>query len=382
MKRVLLVISAFILLLVPALSEAYIGLCCGKCGGNMPLNIVGGGVPETHEFRVKIQPSFMRMEGLRDGTDSVSGASLLGGMPASYMAVPAEMDMWMTNLALGYSFADDIFGGVMLMWHDKKMRMDFGSMMKMSTGVSGFTMESSGMGDTMLMGKYRLFTDDPLLPTRQSSLYFGLSVPTGSIDEKNSKHPSEALSRELLPYGMQLGSGTFDPTVGLLYQGSSSPVWWGANLLYTGRFYDNKRDYRLGDEVSLDIYALYQLRYDTVLELQFNAESRGSIRGEMDEVTSTGTGKSMMTASGFTTSLWDPDNYGGEKVILTTGIQWQPLPLHILNLQFGVPVYQNLNGTQLEEDYRVTLTWYVELPTKKSRRYGMTLKPEKSKLGF
>jgi len=27
---------------------AYIGLCCAHCGGNMPLNIMGGGIPETH----------------------------------------------------------------------------------------------------------------------------------------------------------------------------------------------------------------------------------------------------------------------------------------------------------------------------------------------
>ena len=32
---------------------AYIGLCCAHCGGNMPLNIPGGGIPETHEFRFK-----------------------------------------------------------------------------------------------------------------------------------------------------------------------------------------------------------------------------------------------------------------------------------------------------------------------------------------
>ncbi|MHC4138950.1 MAG: hypothetical protein ACYSR1_03700, partial [Planctomycetota bacterium] len=28
----------------------FLGLCCGKCGGNMPLNIPGGGTPEPHEF--------------------------------------------------------------------------------------------------------------------------------------------------------------------------------------------------------------------------------------------------------------------------------------------------------------------------------------------
>ncbi|NIR60538.1 MAG: hypothetical protein GWO02_14015, partial [Gammaproteobacteria bacterium] len=82
----------------------------------------------------------------------------------------------------------------------------------------------------MLMTKYRLFADDPLIPARQVSLPLGLSLPTGSIDERNEDHPVAARQDELQPYGMPLGSGTYDPVVGILYQGSRSPLWWGANL--------------------------------------------------------------------------------------------------------------------------------------------------------
>ncbi|MDQ7000787.1 MAG: hypothetical protein Q9M12_07910, partial [Mariprofundus sp.] len=66
------------ILLSPVNAHAYIGLCCAKCGGNMPMNILGGGIPETHEFRFKIQPMFMRMQGLRSGASNVDGNSLLG----------------------------------------------------------------------------------------------------------------------------------------------------------------------------------------------------------------------------------------------------------------------------------------------------------------
>ena len=379
MKRLYFLFAAILIVLLPALSEAYVGLCCGKCGGNMPLNILGGGVPETHEFRIKLQPMFMRMEGLQDGTRSVNKDSLLTGMPADYMAVPSVMDMYMANLAVGYSFTDDFFGGLMFMWTKKSMDMMSGNKMMMPD----FTMESDGLSDTMLMTKYRLFTDDPLIPKSQASFFFGLSIPTGSIDEKNTKHPDPLQQNDQLPYGMQLGSGTFDPTVGLLYQGSTSPWWWGANLLYTARLYDNKRNYRLGNELRLDLYTMYQLRHDTVLELQLNSTSQGSIEGEMDDVTDGLVGKSgMMTGTGFTTSLWDPDNYGGKKVLATIGLQWQPVPLHILNVQFAVPLYQDLNGPQLAEEYRVMFTWYIEIPTKKSRRYTGGEKPGKSRLGF
>jgi len=109
------------------------------------------------------------------------------------------MDMHMTNLAIGHSVTDTLFGAIMFMHKDNDMNMRFNSMMASATGQSGFTMKSSGIADTMLMGKYRLFTDDPLVPTRQASLLFGLSLPTGSIDERNGNHPLPCVRRNCCP---------------------------------------------------------------------------------------------------------------------------------------------------------------------------------------
>jgi hypothetical protein len=44
--------------------QLFLGLCCGKCGDNMPLNIPGAGTPEPHELRVKINLSWGKMVGL------------------------------------------------------------------------------------------------------------------------------------------------------------------------------------------------------------------------------------------------------------------------------------------------------------------------------
>jgi hypothetical protein len=271
----------------------------------------------------------------------------------------------------------------MLMFKDNSMDMKFNSMMQGKTGQEGFTMESSGIADTMLMGKYRLFADDPLVPTSQVSLMFGLSLPSGSIDEKNSSHPLKMRQGELLPYGMQLGSGTFDPTIGLLYQGSSSPWWWGVNTTYTARLYDNDRDYHLGDEFRLDLYSMYQFRPNLLAQIQLNGSSLGKISGEMDESSSGASGHVVKNNpnSPYMSPLWDPANYGGNKLLATVGLQWQPAPLHIIDFNVGVPIYQDLNGIQLEEKYRVMLTWYIEIPTKGSIRY-MKKKSGESNLGF
>ncbi|NOZ09756.1 MAG: transporter [Gammaproteobacteria bacterium] len=371
-------------------AQAYVGLCCGKCGGNMPMNIPGGGIPETHEFRIKISPMFMRMDGLRDGTNRVAVGSLLGmpvmmGQPTGkFMAVPTDMDMNMFHLTGGYSFTDDFFAGVMFMWKQNSMGMKFNKAMQGVTGQEGFAMKSDGIGDTMLMGKYRLFTDDPLIPTRQASLLFGLNLPTGSINARNTNHPLVMRQQELLPYSMQLGSGTFDPTLGALYQASRSPWWWGVNAVYTARLYDNERNYRLGNEFRLDLYGMYQFRYNLVGQIQLNTQYQGKIRGEADESRTGASGRVTRgdPLSPFATPLWDGHHYGGTQTFVTVGFQWQPAPLHIVDFNLGIPLYRNLNGPQLEQDYRVMLTWYLEIPTKKSRRYGFDKKTSKGKLGF
>jgi len=384
-------LAGLLLLIVALPASAYIGLCCAKCGGNMPMNILGGGIPETNEFRFKISPMYMRMDGLRDGTSNVHANDILGmpvdmmGNPTGkYMAAPTDMDMTMLNLSMGYSFSDRFFAGAMLMYKDNDMDMKFSPMMQTMTGKKDFTMESDGLGDTMLMAKYRLFADDPLIPTSQMSLFFGLSLPTGSIDKKNHGHPLDFRRDELLPYGMQLGSGTFDPSIGLLYQGSSSPWWWGVNGVYTARLYDNKRDYRLGDEFRLDGYAMYQFKPNWLLQAQLNGEYKGDIDGEMNQFADGRSGHVMQgnSDSPAATPLWDTDNYGGTKLFATLGVQWQPAPLHVIDFNFGVPLYQDLNGPQLKSDYRVMLTWFIEVPTKKSVRYGIRKPAGDSSLGF
>lgn len=370
-------------------ANAFVGLCCGKCGGNMPMNIPGGGIPETKEFRFKVSAMTMTMDGLASNGNSVSADSQLGmpmmmGSPTGkFMAVPTSMDMRMLNFTMGYSFSDKLFGGVMLMHKDNSMEMKFNNNMQMMTGQSGFTMESSGIADTMLMGKYRLFADDPLMPSRQASLFFGLSLPTGSIDETNSNHPLPARQAELLPYGMQLGSGTYDPTIGILYQRSESPYWWGVNAMYTARLHDNDRDYRLGDEARVDLYGMYQFRSNLLAQLQLNAQYQDKIDGTMDEVLTGASGHMNQGVPGspLTTPLYDANNYGGTKVLVTVGMQWQPAPLNIIDINVGVPVHQDLNGLQLEEESRVMLTWYRELPTKGSIRFKPKGKKD-STLGF
>ena len=328
----------------------FMGLCCGKCGGNMPLNIPGAGTPEPHEFRVKMNLSWGRMVGLRRGTSNRSTKDTLG----QYMMTQRKMDMYMSNVSVGYAFSDRFFAGIMGMYMEKDMEM-------IRRGGRRSSMNSQGAGDTMLMTKTLLYADDYLIPTSQVSLLLGVSIPTGSIDQDDTG--------QILPYSMQLGSGTFDPFIGVLYEGSSSPFWWGANASYLARAYENYKSYNLGDEYRLDLYGMYQLRHNLVGELQIKGKYVGDLEGEAQEIEQDGDGHMNGNPNmAFMSNLYDPDNYGGSTVDLTTGVQWQPFRNHILNAQFSVPLFQNLHGTQMERDFTASVTYYIEVPLRKSRR--------------
>ena len=328
----------------------FMGLCCGKCGGNMPLNIPGAGTPEPHEFRIKMNLSWGRMVGLRRGTSNRSTKDTLG----QYMMTQRKMDMYMSNVSVGYAFSDRFFAGIMGMYMEKDMEM-------IRRGGRRSSMNSQGAGDTMLMTKTLLYADDYLIPTSQVSLLLGVSIPTGSIDQDDTG--------QILPYSMQLGSGTFDPFIGVLYEGSSSPLWWGANVSYLARAYENYKSYNLGDEYRADFYAMYQARHNLVGELQIKSKYVGHLEGQAQEIEQDGDGHmNGMTNMAFMSNLYDPDNYGGSTVDLSAGVQWQPFHNHILNAQFTVPLFQNLHGTQLEKDFTASVTYYIEVPLRKSRR--------------
>ena len=347
-------------------AQAYVGLCCAHCGGNMPLNIFGGGIPETHEFRFKISGMFMEMRPLRDGTNDIDTPSIIG--PANgttFVAAPEAMQMYMTMVGGAYSFTDDFAVMAMTNYQENNMQMK----VRAANG-NDFTMRSTGMGDTTVLGKYRFYKDDNLVPTKQMSMLFGLSLPTGAIDKKFTNNTVAGQNGTLLPFKMQLGSGTIDPIIGLTYQGSRDPFWWGFNTQVEAHLYNNNQGYHRGQEFRYDFYAMRQVHDKVVLHTQLNGWYEGRFNREPYKQRVLGQGHANANpARGFTTPLFDPHNYGGHKMAISVGAQFQPIPLHILELTATVPIHQDLNGPQLRDDWMIRLAYYVEVPTKKSRRY-------------
>ena len=358
--------SSLIVMVCMTAAQAYVGLCCAHCGGNMPLNIFGGGIPETHEYRFKVSQMFMEMRPLRDGTSDLDTPSLVG--PANgttFVAVPESMQMYMTMIGGAYSFTDDFAVMAMTNYQENKMQMKI-----RAANGSDFTTKSTGMGDTTVLGKYRFYKDDNLVPTKQMSILFGLSIPTGAIDKKFTNNTVNGQNGTILPFKMQLGSGTVDPIVGLTYQGSRDPWWWGFNTQLEAHLYNNNQGWHRGQEFRYDFYAMRQVHDKVVLHTQLNGWYEGKFNQQPYKGRVLGQGHAGANhTNSFTSPLFDPDNYGGHKMAISVGAQFQPIPLHILELTATVPIHQDLNGPQLRDDWMLRLSYYLEVPTKKSRRY-------------
>ena len=107
-----------------------------------------------------------------------------------------------------------------------------------------FSTEADGIGDIRISGLYRL----PDRGGHTVHLSAGLSLPTGSIDERDATPMGPD---QKLPYPMQLGSGTWDLFGGITYRSMSGPWQWGGQADGLFRLGENENDYTLGNRFHL-----------------------------------------------------------------------------------------------------------------------------------
>ena len=301
--------------------------------GHAPIGVAGDHVHEAGEWMISLRAMQMHMGGMRDGTDSLSSADVLG---AGYMVTPTEMDTQMLMLGGMYAPTDDLT--LMLMLPYLKKEMDH------VTGMgTEFTTESEGLGDVRMAGLLNVYRG----AGRRVHLNLGLSLPTGDIDERDD---TPAAADAKLPYPMQLGSGTIDLLPGVTYLQQSGDWSFGAQGELRVHLGENDEDYTLGDRIDATAWAARRLGSASI-----SLRLRGAHWKEIDGADPDLNPAMVPTA--------DPDNFGGDRVDLLAGANWYGqngfLRGHRLALELGIPVYQDLNGPQMELDWVATVGWQL-----------------------
>ncbi len=338
-------------------AAAGLGLCTSAQGdsrvdSHAPIGVMGDHTHAAGEMMFSYRYMMMHMQGNQIGTDDVSVEQIATSVPNRFAdvpmqpptlrVVPTQMDMTMHMLGMMYAPSDRLTLMGMLNVVDSEMDHVTFAGGAGTDQLGGFTTSASGIGDLSLVGLFRLGGSE----RSRWHATAGVSLPTGSQDETGQVLAPNGMQPTLrLPYPMQLGSGTYDLIGGLTWAAHQDRLGWGAQWRSVVRTGENDEQYTRGDEHKLTGWISRTLSPTASLSARVSVLSRGDIDGIDPQIVAP-----VQTAN--------PDNHGLTRADLGLGLNlggsgdWGG---HRLALELEVPVYQDLEGPQLETDWQLML---------------------------
>lgn len=303
----------------------------GRPDSHAPIGVMGDHVHDAGEFMLSYRFMYMPMGRNRDGSSSVDTEQVLEDFPVT----PTEMSMLMHMF--GFMFAPSDFFTLMVGIPYIELSMDH-----VTRAGGKFTTKANGLGDLRVTGLVTLLEE----VGHKIHLNAGVSLPSGDI---NRRDDTPVMSDAPLPYPMQLGSGTVDLLPGVTYVGQNLDLSWGSQLSGTVRLGENSNDYTLGNRIDWSSWGAYQIQEWISASLRTRLQRWGNIDGADPRLNP----NSVPTA--------DPDRRGGTRLDLGLGINlYAPsgtLQGGRLAAEFLVPIYQDLDGPQLEVNPHWIFGW-------------------------
>lgn len=158
------------------------------------------------------------------------------------------------------------------------------------------------------------------------ALALGVRLPTGNTDAVDE-------NGQRLPDDLQLGTGTMDPIVGLLYHQRYFRLGWGASGILRVSSQENIHHYEWGDEVIGAAYFSYRLNRNLEWVNQFNGNWLG-----------------RNLKNGAPT-----DNRGGTIFFYTPSLVYVGTRSVTLQASAEIPIHRDFNERQLSSDYIINL---------------------------
>jgi len=276
-------------------------------------------------------------ETLRAGRFSVSTTSTwtefesIGEAEAIQRAIAAdEFDAvgstWVNEIALAYGITDALQLGIQFGYYSGSDFIDAEA--DGMGGAEAATADPSGLTDTWVTGKWRVMHG----ASGHLALLAGVKLPTGKDDETLS-------NGETLEPSSQPGSGSVDYQAGLAYSRFLTPyVTFDASGVYTIR--TAHEGFEVGDRADLGVALAYRLTEDV------KAPNNWSVFGELNGIW---LDKDVMLGV-------ENENSGSTTVYLALGLRDRITDQLAVSLAPSVPILQDVNGEQVESDWRVGVT--------------------------
>ncbi|HXB41108.1 MAG TPA: hypothetical protein VNZ49_11240 [Bacteroidia bacterium] len=310
--------------------------CC-RPDAFAPAGVMTDHVHPKGEFGIAYGFMFTNSHGNMSGTNSVSDNDIYYNK--GYMMAPGNMQMQMHMLMPMYGITNRLTAMAMINYYVNKMDMHMmpaQNMMHMSDNTNmNNTNSSLGFGDTKF---YLLYN---LLGNCQHRLVAGagISLPTGSISVKG---PTVLSYEGVLPYSMQLGTGTYNLLPSLVYVGQSRYITFGAALNTNIKTGINSRNYCLGNEYSFSPWLAYKIHSWASLSVRAEYYRQEKITGYDAEL-------NQLSGNDPSSNV---SNYGAQQRISAfAGINvYAPakcLKGIRLFIEYGLPIYQTMEGLQM-----------------------------------
>ena len=302
--------------------------------GHAPISVMGDHMHKMGEWMVSYRYMSMEMEGLLKGSNTLAPTMMATGFMPNMLPTEMTMDMHMFGTMYAISNKWTLMG--MLNYLDNEMSMPMGKM------------DSSGLGDIKIAGLYDLAQWDS---GRRMHLKLGLNLPTGSIDEKHNGN--------ILGYGMQLGSGTYDFEPAITYLAQTENYSYGAQLGGILRIGENDQDYTLGNKFEATLWGARKITDSLSASAKLDYSNQSEIDGR--DIRIHDRRDDIMMGMSMDSPTFDPNSQGRDITTFGLGLNYYfqngELSGHRLAAEWETPIDQKVNGVQLELDSIWTLGW-------------------------
>ena len=302
-------INRFCIAAVVAAAFSPAAIACSSCGCTLSSDWGSQGLAGGPGLRVDLRYDHFTQDQLRSGTGTVARGSI---------AFPTDQEIQQKTVNDNYTLALDYSGesnwgvSVLVPYFDRFHT----TIAAGDTDVS--TSHTQSIGDVRVLGRYHgLFGD------HGTGLQFGLKLATGAIHDNFIDGPQAG---QPLDRGLQPGTGTTDLLLGIYHFGALNRDWDYFALALLQQPLNSKEDFRPGTGINVNFGVRYVANETVVPHVQIN------IRAEKRE--------SGMNA--------DADNSGATLAYLSPGVTVNVGNQMKLYGFVQVPIYQRVNGMQLE----------------------------------
>lgn len=298
-----------------------------------PVGVRLGQSLEAGDMRIRYSWERTHSQGMRSGQRSFSPDRSRADY--GYTSTPRSLDATVHRFQLAYA----PHARVTLVAELPFVQKEFERGEPFATGICGSAarcqVQTEGVGDI----GFAMIVPFIRKGHESSQVHLGIDVPTGSIrrGDRGSR----------LPYDAQIGNGTVDLEWGWTYKGELERFAWGAQALGRHPVGRNGLKYREGSRFTGRIWAVADLIGGWSISLRGEWEKQNEIEG-FDRALDPSLDPSN-----------DPEKRDGQRIVVAPGMSLRipALAGQRVGIEVGIPVFQDLDGPQLERSWSARMAW-------------------------